>query len=63
MNWKPTDVEFLEDSKRCDAAFVKYMHRADFDDDNHSVLFICHGNVIRYMVTSFIVTNATYLPL
>jgi serine/threonine-protein phosphatase PGAM5 len=34
-----------------EAAFQQYFHRADSHKHlNHSSVFICHGNVIRYFV-------------
>jgi hypothetical protein len=42
---------FHEDGARIEAAFRKYIHRADVEQKNDSVeIIVCHANVIRYFV-------------
>lgn len=47
----PERYKFFEDGARIEAAFRKYFHRADPDqqEDSYHIL-VCHGNVIRYLV-------------
>ncbi|CAK9804742.1 Serine/threonine-protein phosphatase Pgam5, mitochondrial [Anthophora plagiata] len=48
--WKP-EVNFYRDGPRIEAAFRKYFHRADFNQENDSyTILVCHANVIRYFV-------------
>ncbi|XP_030767037.1 serine/threonine-protein phosphatase Pgam5, mitochondrial-like isoform X2 [Sitophilus oryzae] len=45
------EAHFYEDGARIEAAFRKYFHRADPDQENDSyTIIVCHGNVIRYLV-------------
>lgn len=48
----PTDEEYIEDGLRVEKAFKKYFHRGEQGEknDDESVLMVCHGNVIRYLV-------------
>ncbi|XP_075424708.1 serine/threonine-protein phosphatase PGAM5, mitochondrial isoform X1 [Ascaphus truei] len=50
-HWKPEAVQYYEDGARIEAAFRRYIHRADAkqDEDSYEIL-ICHANVIRYIV-------------
>lgn len=49
-NWRP-DKKFFQDGPRIEAAFRKYLHRADADQVGDSVeIYVCHANVIRYFV-------------
>jgi serine/threonine-protein phosphatase PGAM5 len=49
--WNPEPHEFFIDGSRIEAAFRKYIHRAEpsQEKDSHT-LIVCHGNVIRYFV-------------
>lgn len=49
--WNPDEWEFFTDNARIEAAFRKYIHRAEPSQqgDSHEML-VCHGNVIRYFV-------------
>lgn len=50
-NWRVSEIDFLRDGKRVDAAFVNYIHRAEPEEDaDNSTIMVCHGNVIRYFV-------------
>ena len=43
--------DFFIEGSRIEAAFRKYIHRADVDQEHDSVdVLVCHGNVIRYFV-------------
>ena len=43
--------DFFIEGSRIEAAFRKYIHRADPDQTQDSVdILVCHGNVIRYFV-------------
>jgi len=43
--------QFFQDGPRIEAAFRKYVHRADVDQVGDSVeIYVCHANVIRYFV-------------
>ncbi|ODM97466.1 Serine/threonine-protein phosphatase PGAM5, mitochondrial [Orchesella cincta] len=45
------DVYYYEDGPRIEAAFRKYFHRADPDQEKDSYeIIVCHANVIRYFV-------------
>ncbi|XP_014218652.1 serine/threonine-protein phosphatase PGAM5, mitochondrial [Copidosoma floridanum] len=48
--WRP-EKKFFQDGPRLEAAFRKYIHRADslVEKDNYTVI-VCHANVIRYFV-------------
>jgi len=49
--WDPSPSDFFIEGSRIEAAFRKYIHRADCDQGNDSVdVLVCHGNVIRYFV-------------
>ncbi|XP_078679798.1 serine/threonine-protein phosphatase PGAM5, mitochondrial-like isoform X1 [Branchiostoma floridae x Branchiostoma belcheri] len=50
-HWRPEPSQFYEDGARIEAAFRKYVHRADTEQtvDSYEV-FVCHANVIRYFV-------------
>lgn len=49
--WKPDERQFYEDNPRIEAAFRKYIRRADPKQEKDSYeLLVCHGNVIRYFV-------------
>ncbi|XP_076854958.1 serine/threonine-protein phosphatase PGAM5, mitochondrial isoform X2 [Brachyhypopomus gauderio] len=49
-HWKP-DAVYHEDSARIEAAFRRYIHRAEpkQKDDSYEII-VCHANVIRYFV-------------
>ncbi|XP_008334796.1 serine/threonine-protein phosphatase PGAM5, mitochondrial isoform X2 [Cynoglossus semilaevis] len=49
-HWKPEAV-YHEDGARIEAAFRKYIHRADpkQKEDSYEII-VCHANVIRYFV-------------
>ncbi|XP_029296384.1 serine/threonine-protein phosphatase PGAM5, mitochondrial isoform X2 [Cottoperca gobio] len=49
-HWKP-DAVYHEDGARIEAAFRRYIHRADAKqkEDSYEVI-VCHANVIRYFV-------------
>ncbi|XP_060048677.1 serine/threonine-protein phosphatase PGAM5, mitochondrial isoform X4 [Erinaceus europaeus] len=50
-HWKPEAVQYYEDGARIEAAFRNYIHRADAKQQEDSYeIFICHANVIRYIV-------------
>ncbi|OQV14371.1 Serine/threonine-protein phosphatase PGAM5, mitochondrial [Hypsibius exemplaris] len=49
-NWRP-GAQFFEDGARIEAAFRKFIHRADPDQEKDSYeIIVCHANVIRYFV-------------
>ncbi|XP_051981792.1 serine/threonine-protein phosphatase PGAM5, mitochondrial isoform X1 [Xyrauchen texanus] len=50
-HWKPEAVQYHEDGARIEAAFRRYIHRADAKqkDDSYEII-VCHANVIRYFV-------------
>lgn len=49
--WNPSPQAFYEDGARIEAAFRKYIHRAEASQLNDSIdIIICHANVIRYFV-------------
>ncbi|XP_029426753.1 serine/threonine-protein phosphatase PGAM5, mitochondrial isoform X2 [Rhinatrema bivittatum] len=49
-HWKPEAV-YYEDGARIEAAFRRYIHRADAKQEEDSYeIFICHANVIRYII-------------
>ncbi|XP_078524044.1 serine/threonine-protein phosphatase PGAM5, mitochondrial isoform X4 [Lissotriton helveticus] len=49
-HWKP-DAVYYEDGARIEAAFRRFIHRADAKQEKDSYeVFICHANVIRYIV-------------
>ena len=44
-------MQFYEDGPRIEAAFRRYFHRADPDQEKDSyTILVCHANVIRYFV-------------
>ncbi|XP_056274715.1 serine/threonine-protein phosphatase PGAM5, mitochondrial isoform X2 [Pseudoliparis swirei] len=49
-HWKP-DAVYHEDGARIEAAFRRYIHRADAKqkEDSYEII-VCHANVIRYFV-------------
>lgn len=49
-HWKP-DAVYYEDGARIEAAFRRYIHRADpkQKEDSYEII-VCHANVIRYFV-------------
>ncbi|XP_012671399.1 serine/threonine-protein phosphatase PGAM5, mitochondrial isoform X2 [Clupea harengus] len=49
-HWKP-DAVYHEDGARIEAAFRRYIHRADVKqkEDSYEII-VCHANVIRYFV-------------
>ncbi|XP_041643001.1 serine/threonine-protein phosphatase PGAM5, mitochondrial isoform X4 [Cheilinus undulatus] len=49
-HWKP-DAVYHEDGARIEAAFRRYIHRADpkQKEDSYEII-VCHANVIRYFV-------------
>uniref|UniRef100_A0A0N5A4Z5 Serine/threonine-protein phosphatase PGAM5, mitochondrial n=1 Tax=Parastrongyloides trichosuri TaxID=131310 RepID=A0A0N5A4Z5_PARTI len=50
-HWRPLAQEFYEDGARIEAAFRKYIHRAEPKQENDSYeLIVCHANVIRYFI-------------
>ena len=43
--------DFFIEGSRIEAAFRKYIHRANVEQEHDSVdVLVCHGNVIRYFV-------------
>lgn len=49
--WRPEKKQFFQDGPRIEAAFRKYVHRADLDQVGDSFeIYVCHANVIRYFV-------------
>ncbi|KAM9517196.1 serine/threonine-protein phosphatase PGAM5, mitochondrial-like [Salvelinus alpinus] len=50
ISWKP-DCVYHEDGARIEAAFRRYIHRADSKqtEDSYEII-VCHANVIRYFV-------------
>lgn len=50
-HWKPEAVQYHEDGARIEAAFRRYIHRADpkQKEDSYEII-VCHANVIRYFV-------------
>ena len=60
--WQPTEEEFEVDGTRIERAFQTFIRRstgplAEEDNGNDVTVFVCHGNVIRY-----IFMNALQLP-
>ncbi|XP_062930180.1 serine/threonine-protein phosphatase PGAM5, mitochondrial isoform X1 [Mobula hypostoma] len=50
-HWKPEAMQYHEDGARIEAAFRRYIHRADLKQQNDSYeIIVCHANVIRYFV-------------
>ncbi|PKU42665.1 serine threonine-protein phosphatase mitochondrial isoform x2 [Limosa lapponica baueri] len=44
---------YYEDGARIEAAFRNFIHRADAKQEEDSYeIFVCHANVIRYIVCS-----------
>ncbi|XP_076127242.1 serine/threonine-protein phosphatase PGAM5, mitochondrial isoform X1 [Alosa pseudoharengus] len=50
-HWRPDAVQYHEDGARIEAAFRRYIHRADVKqkEDSYEII-VCHANVIRYFV-------------
>ncbi|XP_042193540.1 serine/threonine-protein phosphatase PGAM5, mitochondrial isoform X2 [Callorhinchus milii] len=49
-HWKP-EAMYHEDGARIEAAFRRYIHRADLKQQSDSYeIIVCHANVIRYFV-------------
>lgn len=50
-HWQPDAVQYHEDGARIEAAFRRYIHRADpkQKEDSYEII-VCHANVIRYFV-------------
>jgi len=49
-SWQP-EKHFFEDGARIEAAFRKFVHRADPEQKSDSYeIYVCHANVIRYFV-------------
>merc|ERR1719422_334545 len=47
--WTPDPADFFQEGARIEAAFRKYFHRAEPNQEKTSVdILVCHGNVIRY---------------
>lgn len=50
-HWKPEAAQYHEDGARIEAAFRRYIHRADAKQKEDSFeIIVCHANVIRYFV-------------
>uniref|UniRef100_A0A336MRQ6 Serine/threonine-protein phosphatase PGAM5, mitochondrial n=1 Tax=Culicoides sonorensis TaxID=179676 RepID=A0A336MRQ6_CULSO len=50
-HWRPEPSQFYQDGARIEAAFRRYFHRADPEQQVDSyTLMVCHANVIRYFV-------------
>lgn len=46
-----SSLQVFQDGARIEAAFRKYIHRADTDQSEDSYeIIVCHANVIRYLV-------------
>ena len=46
-----SSLQVFQDSARIEAAFRKYIHRADANQSEDSYeIIVCHANVIRYFV-------------
>uniref|UniRef100_A0A1A8RR72 Serine/threonine-protein phosphatase PGAM5, mitochondrial n=1 Tax=Nothobranchius rachovii TaxID=451742 RepID=A0A1A8RR72_9TELE len=58
-HWKPDAVQYHEDGARIEAAFRRYIHRADpkQKEDSYEII-VCHANVIRYFVCRFVPAEA-----
>ncbi|KAG8291855.1 hypothetical protein J6590_051761 [Homalodisca vitripennis] len=49
--YNPSPCEYFEDGARIEAAFRRYIHRADPEQKGDSYeIIVCHGNVIRYFI-------------
>ncbi|XP_067931652.1 serine/threonine-protein phosphatase PGAM5, mitochondrial-like isoform X2 [Watersipora subatra] len=49
-HWRP-EAQFFQDGARIEAAFRRYIHRADVEQKETSYeVLVCHANVIRYIV-------------
>ncbi|KFP89558.1 hypothetical protein N311_08948, partial [Apaloderma vittatum] len=54
-HWKPEAVQYYEDGARIEAAFRNFIHRADAKQEEDSYeIFVCHANVIRYIVCRYL---------
>ncbi|XP_054711033.1 serine/threonine-protein phosphatase PGAM5, mitochondrial-like [Uloborus diversus] len=50
-SYQPEYKQYFEAGARIEAAFRKYFHRADTEQESHSYeIIVCHANVIRYFV-------------
>ena len=49
-SWKPTASDFFIEGSRIEAAFRKYIHRADSKLYDSVDVLVCHSNVIQYFV-------------
>lgn len=50
-SWQPSEKSFFTEGARIEAAFRKFIHRANVDQKEDSVdVVVCHANVIRYIV-------------
>lgn len=50
-SWRPDHYEVFQESARIEAAFRKYIHRAEPEQKTDSIeVYVCHANVIRYFV-------------
>ena len=48
--WDPED-KWVDDGRRIEAAFRKYFHRAEPEQEKDSYeVIVCHANVIRYFL-------------
>jgi len=46
-----SSLQIFQDGARIEAAFCRYVHRADADQSEDSYeIIVCHANVIRYLV-------------
>lgn len=51
----PSSQQYHEDGARIEAAFRRYIHRADPKQKEDSVeIIVCHANVIRYFVCRWV---------
>lgn len=51
----PSSQQYYEDGARIEAAFRRYIHRADPKQKEDSVeIIVCHANVIRYFVCRWV---------
>lgn len=50
--------QYHEDGARIEAAFRRYIHRADAKqkEDSYEIV-VCHANVIRYFVCRFVLAS------
>lgn len=64
LNLSTVLQQYHEDGARIEAAFRRYIHRADpkQKEDSYEII-VCHANVIRYFVCRFVVAAAQLKPL